>query len=98
MWGLTLEMSGGLKGAKQPLERPLDRRVRLRLGWTKADLCRVACEDCEESPKRSKAKRGCADKGYSAMTGHVQESLVKRCSKPQTFAASEARQRRRDGA
>ena len=31
-WGPTLEMSGGLKGAKQPLERPLDRRVRLGEG------------------------------------------------------------------
>ena len=35
MRGLTLEMSGRLKGAKQPLERPLDRRVRLWLGaWS----------------------------------------------------------------
>jgi len=28
VWGLTFDMSGGPKGAKQPLERPLDGGVR----------------------------------------------------------------------
>jgi hypothetical protein len=27
-WGLTFDMSGGPKGAKRPLERPIDGRVR----------------------------------------------------------------------
>ena len=31
-WGLTLEMSGGIKRAQHALERPLDRRVRPRRG------------------------------------------------------------------
>ena len=30
LWGLTLDMSGGPKGAKRPLERPLDGGVRPR--------------------------------------------------------------------
>ena len=30
-WGLTFDMSGGPKGAKRPLERPLDGGVRRRL-------------------------------------------------------------------
>jgi hypothetical protein len=33
--GLTFDMSGGPKGAKRPLERPLDGGVRLHFGWSR---------------------------------------------------------------
>ena len=35
--GLTFDMSGGPKGAKRPLERPLDGRVRPRFGRDEAE-------------------------------------------------------------
>src|SRR5689334_10407194 len=57
-WGLTFDMRGGTKGAKRPLCRPLDGRVRRR------HLVVVLAPDgeCDHEPKpRSCHKHSCKD-------------------------------------